>query len=466
MLGSEIIDVAVGVVFVFLLVSLIASAIREGIEGWMKTRATHLEAGIRELLHDKSGMGLVAQLYNHPLIYGLFSGEYSPRARDKWLAFTSGANLPSYIPSRNFALALMDLAARGPIGDLDNPPPSTPISLRTLRANIPQIPSAQVQRALLTAIDTAEGDLEKAQANIEAWYDSAMDRVSGWYKRSTQWILLGIGLIIAIVMNVNAIAIGNYLLRNKAARETLVAHAQAASANKDYVSSSYSDIKTELQSFTLPIGWDYRIECPSQPSQADASKKGSVCTTQTTISPNTITSQTSNTGPPQANPVSSSPPTGAAQSATPQTTSSSPPAQSGASKPNPTSTPESTAPPIRTITPFQALQERPLTFVGGWLATALAATLGAPFWFDLLNRIMVVRSTVKPHQKSPEEGSEDRQSPADTAVSQPLPAPASVTVQAADLSGANPLDLIDGCDVRVTNVTRDEDLPAAQGGIS
>ena len=45
----------------------------------------------------------------------------------------------------------------------------------------------------------------------------------------------------------------------------------------------------------------------------------------------------------------------------------------------------------------------------GWLITALAVSLGAPFWFDLLNKFMVIRSTVKPHEKSPEEASEDRQ---------------------------------------------------------
>jgi hypothetical protein len=46
---------------------------------------------------------------------------------------------------------------------------------------------------------------------------------------------------------------------------------------------------------------------------------------------------------------------------------------------------------------------------GGWLMTAFAVSFGAPFWFDVLNKVMVVRSTVKPHEKSPEESSEDRQ---------------------------------------------------------
>jgi hypothetical protein len=47
------------------------------------------------------------------------------------------------------------------------------------------------------------------------------------------------------------------------------------------------------------------------------------------------------------------------------------------------------------------------THFPGWLLTALAISLGAPFWFDLLNKFIVVRSAVKPHEKSPEEGSKD-----------------------------------------------------------
>jgi hypothetical protein len=43
----------------------------------------------------------------------------------------------------------------------------------------------------------------------------------------------------------------------------------------------------------------------------------------------------------------------------------------------------------------------------GWLITACAISLGAPFWFDMLNRFVVIRSTVKPHEKSQEEGSKN-----------------------------------------------------------
>ena len=43
----------------------------------------------------------------------------------------------------------------------------------------------------------------------------------------------------------------------------------------------------------------------------------------------------------------------------------------------------------------------------GWLLTALAISLGAPFWFDILNKIIVIRSTVKPKEKSQEDKSKD-----------------------------------------------------------
>ena len=80
----------------------------------------------------------------------------------------------------------------------------------------------------------------------------------------------------------------------------------------------------------------------------------------------------------------------------------------------------------------------------GWMLTALAVSLGAPFWFDLLNKVMVIRSTVKPHEKSPEEGSEDRQPKKGEAaavmpvVMQPARAPAATDAGALPAEPARP----------------------------
>src|ERR1044071_3678541 len=334
MFGSEILDVAIGVIFVFLLVSLICSAIREGIEAWMRSRATHLEQGIRELLHDPGATGLARALYDHPMVSVLYRGKYQPIDTIKgWTtALTRNKRLPSYIPSRNFALALMDMAARGPsVNAATSDAAANTLSVEQIRRNIATLGSPAVQRVLLTAIDTAEGDLERVQKNIEAWYDAAMDRVSGWYKRTTQALLFVLGLGVAALLNVNTITVADYLYRDKAAREAMVARAQSAVADPQFADrATYQSIQTELGSLKLPIGWNRPL--PQRPGS---------------------------NGQPRTD---------------------------------------------------------WLEIIAGLLITAFATTLGAPFWFDLLNKVMVVRSTVKPHEKSPEEASEDRQTDKDRPI--------------------------------------------------
>src|SRR5262249_45088719 len=109
MFGSNILDIAIGLVFIFLLVSLVCSAANEVIEGWLKHRATDLERGIRELFgldpKSKAPLMMVA-LYNNPMINGLFKGKYGEEATGALQAvkdfLRKGPNLPSYIPARSF----------------------------------------------------------------------------------------------------------------------------------------------------------------------------------------------------------------------------------------------------------------------------------------------------------------------------------------------------------------------------
>ncbi len=418
MFGSVTLEVAIGIIFVFLLVSIICSMIREGIEAWLKTRAAYLEHGISELLQrrsEESGINqhnhsedntdiednkkgkLARTFFEHPLIYSLFSGPYKPGSSiKKPSVFASGRNLPSYIPAKNFAIALMDIAARGPQTDEVSSHPEAPgISIDNIRMNIMNLDSPFVQRALLSAIDTARGDIEKVQKNIEEWYNSAMDRVSGWYKRSTHWMLFYIGVAVAVGLNINTIAIADYLYKNDAVRKAVVARAEAAAKDTSFLSSTkYADAKAALDSLRLPIGWS------GGETLTGVNKKGSKGWWNDIWSP-----------------------------------------------------------------------------LLGWLITALAATMGAPFWFDVLNKVMVIRATVKPHEKSPEEASEDRQlKPQVTSVvgqtvtGQPpspitgggiTPSPPVTTINIRD----DESDL-DGCGVEIKDITSDEQLPPAEGGVA
>lgn len=423
MFGSDILEVAIGIIFIYILVSIICSAVREGVETWLKTRSAYLEHGIRELLRDSSGTGLAQSIYRHPLISGLYLADYGddppprPRGRYEWL-LAKGRGLPSYIPSKNFAVALMDLAARGPRTDaFSSSGNSTPITLDSLRQNVANLGNPEVQRALLTAIDTAQGDLQQVQKNLEQWYDSGMDRVSGWYKRSTQWVVLWIGFAVAVAFNVNTISIGDWLYNNDAQRQVLVARAEAAARDSVFASraagrdsalpsADYRRARAALDSLGVPVGW----------------KNMEV---------------------------------GVALVGWPW--------------------PD----PVGFLKRFWLYSISPIL---GWLITGIAATLGAPFWFDILNKVMVIRSTVKPREKSPEEGSEDRQAKPKADVT--------VDVQAQDRSAGgafldfgsppgwapppeippDPDDIeadVDACDVDLDEEsTPDELLPMAKGGVA
>ena len=89
MFGSAALEFGIGMVFVYLMLSLAVTAFQEGLASLFRRRARTLASGIRNLLRDDA---LVESLYAHPLIQGLHLSK----------------RRPSYIPSRIFALALLD----------------------------------------------------------------------------------------------------------------------------------------------------------------------------------------------------------------------------------------------------------------------------------------------------------------------------------------------------------------------
>ena len=71
-------------------------------------------------------------------------------------------------------------------------------------------------------IDEANGDLAQFKLLLEKWYDATMNRVSGWYKRQANRILIIIGLCMAVAFNVSTIDIVRTLSVDKNVREAMV----------------------------------------------------------------------------------------------------------------------------------------------------------------------------------------------------------------------------------------------------
>jgi len=364
MLSSGVVDVGIALVYVFVLVSLLVSALNELVAGLLKQRAKALWRGIGELIRSSS---LRDAFYAHPMILSL--GPPVSGARMTPLSMAG----PSYIPTKVFALTLLDLlqqpharieeaeralstlvtslragdtapvaatattianlAAALPATDVGNAVRADLTRLTTLlnatgataaqllpvveavRASLPAQLSAGLQAAarqhseelasvLRVLAEQAAGSVERLRTAVEQWFDAGMDRVSGWYKRWTQLWQLIIGLVLAVALNINIVTIGLTLWNDIPLRSAIVAEAEKL-AQESESSPRLDRTRDLLKATRLPLGWPDGV-------------------------------------------------------------------------------------------PFIQRSFDWKTFDGsllaGWLLTAIGASFGAPFWFDLLNRFVKLRS--------------------------------------------------------------------------
>ena len=395
MFGSEVLEVGIGLILIFLLVSLVLTAVRETIESWTKTRSRDLERAIAELLDDRGGDGLRAKLYQHPLINGLFKGVADPSTFSDASGNTArkgSSNLPSYIPRETFALALFDLLEAD-----ENERRAGKVEGGAGR------PSARLAQAFEILDRTAGGEPQRVRRHLEQWFDAAMDRASGWYRRRTQKLLFWLGLGVAVALNINGFVVAQYLSTQDAAREQAVK-----------ISDSLLDdpqVRDALRAGLIAPGSGAAAARP-QPG-TDGSPVNSVAADGNGAAPETSE---------------------AAELTEPSLT---PAAEADGPADGDKAGGEATLEPnaVRTRLQGELLQaglpigwnrtqwdyvkrqfDAPFWFGGfffllswlaGFAAVAFAGTLGAPFWFDVLGKVMVIRSTVKPTEKSPDELSKD-----------------------------------------------------------
>jgi hypothetical protein len=220
--GSTVLDTAIGLVLVYLLLSLICTTINEWIAGVFKTRAKFLQQGIARLLAGQKlpalggaepTVDLLKSFYSHPLVNSMVEvHDLNQPEKDTH---------PSYLDPRGFASVLMDLVTPNHPGT---------ITFADLESGIKDLPAGRVRTALLALVQNADGDLDRAQRNIEAWYNAGMDRVNGWYKRHMQWVTVLVAVSLALATNADTLKISSRLWSDPAYRELSVERAKALAA--------------------------------------------------------------------------------------------------------------------------------------------------------------------------------------------------------------------------------------------
>ena len=197
MSGLGFLDLVIGLVFIYFLLSLVVSALQEIRANIFRLRAKNLELWFKDTLDNEK---LGETLLNHKLIAGL----------------VKGGRKPSYIPNEHFVSALLDTINSSQNGNK----PYDINSIRSAVENTNLLPD-DLKRHILQSISEASGELKNLKDDLSQWFDSCMERVAGTYKNIQQKALLVISLIAVSFFNADSISLAKFLYENEDARVEL-----------------------------------------------------------------------------------------------------------------------------------------------------------------------------------------------------------------------------------------------------
>jgi len=248
---DAILEVTIGLVVTWLIISMAASQIQEAIIEALGWRSKFLEDRLLEMFNDPA---LVEKFYKHPLIATLSVKTFWGKTRK-----------PTDIPNPIFAKAAVDIFLNA--GKPENEVPANSMSLDKMRQNTKES-VAQLKQAknedlanaityLLPNLDVAATEFEKKlveyRGNVESWFDTTMVQATKLYRTYASAIALGLGIGLALVFNVDSVEIVNQLWRDPVLRQTIVAQAENISPDD---SASIAETKARLDALSLPVGWN------------------------------------------------------------------------------------------------------------------------------------------------------------------------------------------------------------------
>lgn len=185
-------DVLIGLALVFMMVSLFASTVTEAMASFLGWRAKTFMNGLRELLNDPELNGLAQAVLNHAAVNPRGSGTDLSKSIDR-------GEIPSYVAPRQFANALLDV--------IQNPPSARPPVHLSIDSAIAAIPDTQLKMFFEGIYDRASGDIKQIHSEITDWFETAMDRVSGVYKRHVQLVSFCVAFVASLLFNIDALHI-------------------------------------------------------------------------------------------------------------------------------------------------------------------------------------------------------------------------------------------------------------------
>ena len=312
------VDVAIGLILVYLGASLFVTVLNEYIAQTLNLRGKQLHDSLKKLISDQSVKTILMQ---SPALRPFFD--------------TNRNKAPSYLDPNILAQLLV-----GGLAD----PSVTGKTIEQVSGGIEKLPDSNLKTQLQALVRTAGTTTDILVTAVSDWVNRSLTMLGEGYKRNLQKISFGIGLMVAIVFNLDTVALTEHLYRDKDSRDAAVA------------------LGVRLAEKPSKEAFEKCMTLTAQKRKEDAS-----CAPLTGLV-DAVQGRNESLG---RLPIGWPPPEFRTQGAS----------MSGSFDP--------------WVWTIRAV---------GWLLTALALSLGAPFWFDLLNKLVNMRHGMrKPEVKAEKE---------------------------------------------------------------
>lgn len=268
-------DVAIGLFFIYLTLSLLVSGIQELIATVLEWRAKQLKEAIQILLGDTEandpsaiqGQKIANKLWDHSLIRSLNQRK-----------IIRGSVGPSYISSKMFAATLLEIIQNdydfNPSGTIDD----IVESIKENKNLDTEIGRRIYSIALIAQrkASASENGIKSLEKEIRIWFDQSMERASGVYNRNVKGVAFLIGLGVTLALNADTFYIVQRLNKDAALRSSINQVAsKVISNNKKQIdeclieanklndpreklkkqNKCFEDLNAGLDNITMPLGW-------------------------------------------------------------------------------------------------------------------------------------------------------------------------------------------------------------------
>lgn len=376
MFHNVALDVAIGLVFIYLLYSLLATVIGEIIAVQLNMRASNLKLAVSRMLNDEEDKGFLGRLWNTIMFLRTARDTRTERfyghPEIKYLGSSGLAKSPSCFKAASFSKTLMfQLNDAGPISQANIDTKLRIEADRSLRkgADDQFMMGVETAEYVLSLWEDSYKDIAKFKLHLENWFDRTMEQTSEWYKRKIQTVLIIVGFMLAWSFNADTFVIIKKLSIDKDAREQMVQMASAYTENNRYSRDT-----------NIPAGGD---------SATNSAKYDSLMAIKQQLVADISNSQTllGSGGWPKDSITLIKDSTGKVIATLPLTEV-----------------------PLLNLTKKETEKGYKIFAVGdklgyffrlcrehfwGFAVTAIAISLGAPFWFDMLNKMMKMRTSTK-----------------------------------------------------------------------